>query len=249
MDIEEFEYSNDINNNDNNYSPRLIHKKKHLKKESKFNFNCIPNKKITIAIYSFFLIAVTLCIILNLIYNNKINVLNSLENSSKDTSNKLPECDIGYKLQNNECVINYSFKALYETYKDIEQIDFAKTLSPEMILELIIDGEKKRPNNKFVFQNKGKHLVYILLDMNKIDTLENMFSGNIYLSKISFSEIFNIEKFISMKSMFRNCRSLTNIDLSKVKTKNIINMDLLFSGCTSLIDININNFSNENLIS
>lgn len=86
---------------------------------------------------------VTLCIILNLIYNNKLNVLNSLENNSKDTSNKLPECDIGYKLQNNECVINYSFKAIYETYKDIEQIDFAKTLSPEMILELIIDGEKK----------------------------------------------------------------------------------------------------------
>ena len=191
MDIEELEYSNDINNRDNSYSSRLIQKKKHLKNKSKFNFNFLPNKKITIAIYSFFLIAVTICIILNLIYNNKINILNSLENNAKDTSNKLPECDIGYKLQNNECIINYSFKAVYETYKDIEQIDLTKNLSPEMVLELIIDGERERPNNKFVFQKKGKHLVYILLDMNKIDTLENMFSGNIYLSKISFSELFN----------------------------------------------------------
>ena len=69
MDIEELEYSNDINNRDNSYSPRLILKKNHLKNKSKFNFNFLPNKKITIAIYSFFLIAVTICIILNLIYN------------------------------------------------------------------------------------------------------------------------------------------------------------------------------------
>ena len=142
MDIEEFEYSNDINSSDNNYSSQLIHKKKHSNNKSKFKFNFFPNKKITIAIYSFFLIAATICIILNLIYNNKINILNSLENNSKDTLNKIPECDIGYKLENDECVINYSFKAVYETYKDIEQIDLARTLSPEMVLELIIEGEK-----------------------------------------------------------------------------------------------------------
>ena len=48
--------------------------------------------------------------------------------------------------------------------------------------------------------------------------------------------------------MFKNCISLTNVDLSKVITKNIITIDFLFSGCTSLNLLDIN-FSNENLIS
>ena len=238
MNIEQFEYSDDISNN----SEQLISTRKKKNKKKQFNIN--PNK---IAFYSIFFITIIVIILLNKIYNKK-NITNTLESNSKDGSLHSNECDIGYKLENGKCVINYSFKATYETFKDIEQINFTKTLSPEMILDLIIDGEKIRQNNKHIFQKKGIHSVYILLDLDKIDSLDNMFSGIKWLTSIAFSEIFNLDKFTSMDNMFKNCISLTNVDLSKVITKNIITIDFLFSGCTSLNLLDIN-FSNENLIS
>ena len=106
--------------------------------------------------------------------------------SCSEEINQCSNCNIGYKLENGKCVINYSFKATYETFKDIEQINFTKTLSPEMILDLIIDGEKIRQNNKHIFQKKGIHSVYILLDLDKIDSLDNMFSGIKWLTSIAF---------------------------------------------------------------
>ena len=41
-----------------------------------------------------------------------------------------------------------------------------------------------------------------------------------------------------MFDMFSACILLTEIDLSKFKTDNVINMDSMFSGCDSLNKIN-----------
>ena len=62
----------------------------------------------------------------------------------------------------------------------------------------------------------------MLLDMNKIETIEELFSGSISLSTISFSELFNIEKYTSMVGMFRNCKSLKYADLSNQIAKDYI---------------------------
>jgi surface protein len=146
-------------------------------------------------------------------------------------------------------VINYSLKASYVIQKDIEQIELIKLNNPEAILELIIDGEKVKPTNKYIFQKKGKYTVHMLLDMEKIDSIDNLFFGSISFASIYFTELFNIEKYSSMTGMFRNCKSLHTADLSKLNTKNIKKMDFLFSGCTALTSVDISHFSNENLFS
>ena len=39
--------------------------------------------------------------------------------------------------------------------------------------------------------------------------------------------------------MFRECESLTNINLSNFNTQNVTNMSYMFFGCNSLIEKNI----------
>ena len=102
----------------------------------------------------------------------------SLEKNEKDKSLN-QECDIGYKLVDGKCVVNYSFKAEYDTFRDIEQVELIKEVGPEAIKELIIDGFEIRPVTKYIFQKKGPHTVYMLLDMDKIENLEGLFAGSI----------------------------------------------------------------------
>ena len=50
-----------------------------------------------------------------------------------------------------------------------------------------------------------------------------------------------------MRSMFRDCKSLKNIDLSNFNTKNTKEIDDMFLGCESLIKINLINFNIKKL--
>ena len=46
-----------------------------------------------------------------------------------------------------------------------------------------------------------------------------------------------------MYFMFRNCQSLTSLDLSSFDTKNVTNMFCMFYDCNSLTSLNLSNFS------
>ena len=197
-------------------SPKALRNKK-----SKTNFNL---KKISI--FSIFLITILAFILLyNLNPNFNYNIF-TLENNNKSPISE-QKCEIGYKLVDGKCLINYSLKAGYTVQKDIEKVDLIKINNPEAILELIIEGEKVKPTDKYIFQKKGKYTVYMLLDMEKIDSIDNLFSGIISFSSIYFTELFNIEKYNSMTGMFRNCKSLHTADLSNKTAYSSCICDLL----------------------
>ena len=240
MEIEQFEIDENI---DSNNLSNPINAKSNKNKKSKFNFNL---KKISI--FSIFLLTIIAFFILyNLNPNLNHNEFVLEKNTKEQKINK--RCEPGYKLVNGECVINYSFKAEYKTHKEMEEVEFVKTVPPEAIKELLVDGINVKPTTIYEFEKKGVHTVHMLLDMDKIENLNGMFSGIISFYSISFSELFNTEKFTSMANIFRNCKSLKNADLSKLNTKNIKKMDFAFSGCTALETVDLSNFTNENLVS
>ncbi len=45
-----------------------------------------------------------------------------------------------------------------------------------------------------------------------------------------------------MWDMFKDCKSLTTLDISKFDTANVIDMESMFEGCASLVSLNLNNF-------
>jgi hypothetical protein len=123
-------------------------------KKSKTNFNL---KKISI--FSIFLITILAFILLyNLNPNFNYNIF-TLENNNKSPISE-QKCEIGYKLVDGKCLINYSLKAGYTVQKDIEKVDLIKINNPEAILELIIEGKKVKPTDKYIFQKK-ENILYI----------------------------------------------------------------------------------------
>ena len=50
-----------------------------------------------------------------------------------------------------------------------------------------------------------------------------------------------------MSSMFFECSSLKEINLSNFNTNNVNDMSLMFSGCSSLKELNLSNFNTNNV--
>ena len=68
---------------------------------------------------------------------------------------------------------------------------------------------------------------------------ESLFDECTSLTTIIGIENWNINNFINMKHMFRNCKSLTSINMPNFNPINKCDVDELFNGCNSLINVNI----------
>ena len=84
-----------------------------------------------------------------------------------------------------------------------------------------------------------------------IDTSENtnfsyMFA-NISLSNLVVPIIKSSAKSVNMDSMFRYCKSLTSLDVSKWDTSNVTNMGNMFYNCSSLTTLDVSNFNTSNV--
>ena len=88
---------------------------------------------------------------------------------------------------------NYTFKAVYYTESNKTEVRLCK--NPEEILELNIDGINFYNINSFIFNNSGSHIVYILLNLEKMDSLGVVFYANRYLKSVYFAKKFKNFKY------------------------------------------------------
>ena len=91
-----------------------------------------------------------------------------------DQYNYCDSCNPGYKLENRACIINYSFKTLYQTQKENQRVNLLGEFK-FIIEEMIIDGKKVDPCRKYTFESIGLHSVYVLVDLSQTSSLESMF--------------------------------------------------------------------------
>ena len=74
-------------------------------------------------------------------------------------------------------------------------------------------------------------------------------SKNVYVDS-NGKFVFNVGPYSSVTSMyemFRNCRSLTSLDLSNFNTSNVTNMGSMFSGCNSLTSLDLSGWNTSNV--
>ena len=164
-----------------------------------------------------------------------------------EEENKCLKCTNGYKLLNGECIINYSFKAIYKSKVRNENINLFN-ISNDYILEMIIDDKYVKPSKNYTFFKKGLHTLYVLLNIAKINSLNYMFYEIDNLISISFTEKFNIKHIQNMSYTFSFCSSLTELNFGNINTNNIKDMSYMFSGCSSLSHIDLSKFNTENVI-
>ena len=136
--------------------------------------------------------------------------------------NKCSKCKIGYKLVNGKCEINYSFKAIYQVEKP-EKVRLINKKYIKFIDKIIIEGKTvKKKYSHHYFSAPGNYEVLFLMNLEKCDSLKEMFLYSKNLYTIYFSENFNTNNIKDMTKMFSHCNKLTYIDLSYFQTKNVI---------------------------
>ena len=92
----------------------------------------------------------------------------------------------------------------------------------------------------YKFNQKGKYNIKYSLP-SKLKNMSYMFRECNSLTNIDLSN-FNTQKVTNMRKMFYGCNSLTNINLSNFNTQKVTDMSYMFSGCNSLTNINLSNF-------
>ena len=79
-------------------------------------------------------------------------------------------------------------------------------------------------------------------DFSNVNNMASMFKGCSNMIKIKFGLDIDTSFVITMNNLFNYCESITSIDISKFKTKNLEDMQDMLSFCNNLLSINLSNF-------
>ena len=74
----------------------------------------------------------------------------------------------------------------------------------------------------------------------------NIFSDCDKLTELDLSKL-NTDNIVSMKGMFENCRRITTLDLDNLITSKVTDMFGMFMACTKLVNLNLSNFDTSNV--
>ena len=131
---------------------------------NKKNFSIFKKYKISILIFGFLLL---ICIIICIcIYLSKDNILERCEEGVEEkcltcVDNKCLDCNLGYKLIEGKCILNYSFKSIYFTSSNNTNINLLYKDYLSNIIEMNIDGQRINPCTNYTFSVSGNHIVYL----------------------------------------------------------------------------------------
>ena len=104
--------------------------------------------------------------------------------------------------------------------------------------------------NTILVQNKWEENKLI----TKKDIINSNFECEIFINENKLLDSMTVKKinnicinfnknYTDLSDMFKNCSSLTTINLSNFNTNNVTNMNCMFAGCISLTSINLSNFN------
>ena len=85
-----------------------------------------------------------------------------------------------------------------------------------------------------------------LLDTSNVTNMNWMFDDCRSLTNLDVSK-FDTSQVKNMSGMFFDCKSLTNLDVSNFDTSNVTDMRQMFSGCSSLISLDVSKFDTSNV--
>ena len=161
--------------------------------------------------------------------------------------NECIECNIGYKLENDKCVLNYSFKAIYKQNIINERI---KLINIGSISQMIVDGRKvEKPLSKdYSFNDTECHEIYFLINMkNYGSSLDSIFQNVNRMISISFTSLFNTSNATTMIGFFDQCSKLESIyHIYNLDVRKVNDLGLFFKGCSSLKSIDLSSFVTKN---
>jgi hypothetical protein len=151
MDIEQKEDNNSFSNNINN-DEIFNQKNKNL-----FIYIQKYQKEIILSLIALIIIIISL-IILFIYFESDLNICKEDEKCSLCDENKYKciKCVSGFKLTNGNCIINYSFKAIYKSNKVNDTVKLFNNLTYD-IIEIIVNDTIVKPSINYTFPSEGNY--------------------------------------------------------------------------------------------
>ena len=187
----------------------------------------------------------------------KININNEVDK----IENNIKIMNINYKNKNiiigeiyiNENNINKDIKII-NSYENVQRenpfFNSAESIynnEKEIKRHILIKINEKKIKFAYCykFNEKGKYIIEYSFKKCLTNTIF-MFRDCKSLINLNLSN-FDTQKINNMNGMFWGCESLKNINLSNFDTKNVTDMENMFLDCQSLINLNLSNFDTENV--
>ena len=148
-------------------------------------------------------------------------------------TNECEKCNLGYKLKDGKCEINYLIKATYTSYSEDEPITLIANQNTK-ITQMIVDGKNITPIKTYDFPERGDHTVYFLFGKVTSSSSTGIFRNLDRLKSIHFSDFNEYFPDINFKWMFTDCINLISVDLSKLKFRIITPLESMFENCINL---------------
>ena len=209
-------------------------------------------------------------------FNQLIKLINEIEDIKKCCEIYINDKNIGFNCNYKFNIpgtynIKYKFSQKLKSTSDLfldcqhlETIDLSKFDSSEIdsmkwmfcncfsLKKINLSNfDTKRVSNMSLLFYSCKSLKTINLSSFNFYNTENfdfMFSDCVNLKEIIFPVDLNISNAIYLNGMFKNCKSLKNLDLSKFNTNNVEAMAYMFNGCDSLVNLDVSNFITQKVI-
>ena len=177
-----------------------------------------------------------------IIYKNKLPSKNEKKNIHEKVEYSYFKNKV-YKLTNKKYLANNSFRALYISNYENESVQLMNKIYENYIESIIVDNEVKNKSSFYLFFEPGFHEIIVSLNMEKLNSSENMFSDLSNLILIDFSQNFESVKLESMKGMFMNCINLEAVNFDeKINLINVNDLSYMFQNCISLTSLKLPKF-------
>jgi surface protein len=172
-------------------------------------------------------------------------------NCSSLTSIILPN---GYYISKLKYTNNMFSNCVNLSYVDLTTLDFSLIENTESMFEgcsSLVQFHSSFYKLGYEIFGNGKIEIRIprtfYYYINRVKYMKNMFKDCISLTQIDISN-WNLTNVVSISEMLRNCFSLRQLKLGEFYFYNAISMNYLFSNCNNLENINLTAFKNTNYI-
>ena len=129
---------------------------------------------------------------------------------------------------------------------DMRHRSAGKTIRKE---DVIIDNKTLKNKIKELYEEQGEGDTLDVSSLNKykFDDLSTLFYNFNKVKQIIGLETWDVSNVTDMSSIFKNCSSLTELNISNWNVSNVTDMHFMFDHCESLTELNISNWDVSNV--
>ena len=151
-------------------------------------------------------------------------------------------CNIGYKLVNGKCRLDFYVKAIYQVNSPGDTIQLYNRDSKGYVSQLMIGKDiiTSPKTNEYQFKKEGLQSVYIKFVETKSTSNTGFFKNIDKLVSVVFSDFNEYFPDLGIRSLFEGCINLISVDISNLSKFSWAYTDRMFYGCIKLEYVNFN---------